>query len=172
MSATSLTKRQSTFVRVVWPSIALMLFFAATGSMFVWWHYYICTDPGAVGVRHFYTHRFELPSRGRPGWIDLLLPASFMGFATGLAGARLRLGWTAAHVLVIAVVIAMLQPALARWVPPAELWWMPAHGKWPPLSRMIYFVFFSALYCAVFAYLGRLYGQRWWGMGDNPQPCG
>ena len=104
--------------------------------------------------------------------MDLLLPASFVGFATGLAGARLRLGWTTTHVLLIGIVLAMLQPVLARWVPPAELWWLPADHKWPQLSTMIYFWFFGTLYCAVFAYLGRLYGQRWWGLGDNTEAAG
>ena len=29
-----------------------------------------------------------------------------------------------------------------------------------------------AVWCAVFAYLGRLYGQRWWGLGDNTEAAG
>jgi hypothetical protein len=171
MSMTSVPTRRSVLVRIVWPSVALMLFFAVTASIYVWWHYYICTNADAIGVRRFYTYQSSVPGKGHPGYFDWLLPACLMGFVTGLAGSRLTPRWTVVHVLLIAVGLTLLQPMFARWVPADELWWMPADWKWP-LATTFKEWFFICLYCAVFAYLGRLYGQRWWGLGDNPEPCG
>ena len=163
--------RRSTFRRVVWPSIAIMSFFAVTASAFVWWHYYICKSPGDATVRHWYAHQSDVPGKGVPGYIDMALPAIVLGFVTGVAGARLTPRWTAIHVVLMSVGIMALQPVLVRWMPADELWWMPADRKWPPLTTLR-LGFFVAVWCAVFAYLGRLYGQRWWGLGDNSQAAG
>jgi hypothetical protein len=148
-----------------------MLFFAVMASIFVWWHYYICTNPSAVSVRRFYTYQSSVPGKGVPGYIDLVLPALIIGGVTGLAGARIGPRWTVVHVLLMSVGLTVLQPVFARWVPAAELWWMPAHTKWP-VGTMVSLGWFIVLLCAVAAFAGRLYGQRWWGLGDNVEPAG
>ena len=171
MSSAESATHPSTFARVVWPSIALTLFFVLTASAFVWWHYYICTNPAATGVRHFYARQSSVPGKGMAGYIDLVLPAVIVGFATGLAGARLRPRWTVVHVLIMTAGIAVLQPVFVRWMPAEELWWLPAERKWP-LGAMLNLGWRIVLLCGVFAFLGRLYGQRWWGLGDNVEPAG
>jgi hypothetical protein len=155
-----------TLPKVIWPSISLTIFLATMATIFVWWHRYICTDPAALGVRRFYAYRSTISGKGVSGYIDLVLPAMLIGFVTGLAGALLRPRWTCVHTLIMGTGLTVLQPILAQWVPPNELWWLPAGKKWP-LWEMLGLEWRGLLLCGVFAYLGRLFGQRWWGLGDN-----
>lgn len=127
------------------------------------WHWFITTQMAQTLLRLYLLHNAH-SRKGVAGYLDLTMPAIFLGLVIGRTGWQWPARKLVVYGLVVGVALATLHPVYGLILGRETVWW------WPSTSSDIVLWLIGNTAMTIFLTMVCVYGGRAWATGLHENP--